>query len=491
MVQSNLEITDSISQMIQAMQQSNAQVLDTIKSQQQTPPLNWTPLIQAIATAIPAVVGVPVQIATPMATPTPQTPTTPAAPASKVVPPAETAMLTSRMDKLEILITQQSKVLETMSSTVSQLSQGFNTLSGTVSQQGTTISQLSQGFNTLSQIVAASSGIPSNGSNSSNGSSTPPAAPQESGTASSPSSNTTSKNSRPLSLPEISILRPVSENKNFNSKVVTADLEAIIDPNGQNIVYMAAWYNGIDHNILDISQWGYNTNTMLEQFWIDLINSNLDKVCYFHNWGGYDAILSMVALLNLPGYTFDPIVKNGEIMCLFIYNKKGKTILTIKDSIRILPGALGKLAKDWKVETQKDHFPHYFFLNDLKSTLNYIGSVPPYSCFEYKRTSDKDYQDLASLYPNNNGSFLKVSRHYILGDCKALFQIIVSYFEAIASKFPIDPLSIMSAPSAAFKIWRTVQLPLLHKEHLKVYDFSYKNLDSQLRNAYLGEREFK
>jgi hypothetical protein len=94
----------------------------------------------------------------------------------------------------------------------------------------------------------------------------------------------------------------------------------------------------------------------------------------------------MESLLNLPGYTFNPILNNGEIMGLTVSNK-GKIVLSIKDSIRILPGALGKLAKDWKVETQKDHFPHYFFLNDLKTTLNYKGKIPEYQFFESKRTS--------------------------------------------------------------------------------------------------------
>jgi hypothetical protein len=85
---------------------------------------------------------------------------------------------------------------------------------------------------------------------------------------------------------------------------------------------MAAWYNGTKQNIFDISQWGYNTQTMLEQFWIDLINNNLRRTCYFHNWGGYDSILSLPALLSLPGYTFNPIINNGEVMALTILKKK-------------------------------------------------------------------------------------------------------------------------------------------------------------------------
>jgi hypothetical protein len=52
--------------------------------------------------------------------------------------------------------------------------------------------------------------------------------------------------------------------ESYGQNIVTADLEAIIDPNGNNKVYMAAWYNGSHYNIFDIKDYGYNTNTMLE-----------------------------------------------------------------------------------------------------------------------------------------------------------------------------------------------------------------------------------
>jgi hypothetical protein len=149
---------------------------------------------------------------------------------------------------------------------------------------------------------------------------------------------------------------------------------------------MAAWYNEKSQSILDITQWGNNTQTMLEQFWISLINENTGRTVFFHNFGGYDAILSLPALLHLP-YTFSPIMKDGEIISIKVFGKKNKLLLTIKDSIRILPGALSKLAKDWGAETQKDHFPHYFWKDCIETTLRYSGPIPPYTYFEPKRTS--------------------------------------------------------------------------------------------------------
>lgn len=35
----------------------------------------------------------------------------------------------------------------------------------------------------------------------------------------------------------------------------------------------------------------------LAKFWRELIEANKGKVCYFHNFGGYDSILSLPSLL--------------------------------------------------------------------------------------------------------------------------------------------------------------------------------------------------
>ena len=133
----------------------------------------------------------------------------------------------------------------------------------------------------------------------------------------------------------------------------------------------------------------------------------------------------------------------------------------------------------------KDHFPHYFILDTIPATLKYEGVLPEYQYFESKRTSKKDYEVMVNSYKGRKWVFLKVSEQYILNDCKALYQIMVKFFETLISKFPINPLTGISAPSLAFKIWRTIQLPILNSFHLKVYDFS-KSLANKFRESYLG-----
>ncbi len=485
--------TTSSSQILQAMQtmqetqiaQTNA-ILEAIKTQQQSPTLNWTPLIQAVATAIPAVVGVPVSLATPNpVTPaSPTTSTTPAAPVSEIQ--AQLESLTSTVNTLALTQREQSKTLES-------LSQGFNNLTNTVAQ-------LSQGFNTLTQIVAATKGTPSNGSSTPPAApSTPPSTPAAPAAPSSPStpasqssemlSGAADSNSyKPINFKlmddkgelvdasmHLNLIKPKGSrqlhssavihaakafNKELNpNSIVTADLESLITEEGLNRVFMAAWYNGIKFRVFDISQSQFNMepHLMLRAFWLDLLQNNHKCTVYFHNWAGYDAILSLAALISLHeyGYTFNPIVQDGKVISLTVL--LGTEIqLTIKDSIKVIPGSLAKLAKDFKVETQKDHFPHYFNPLELCGLLDWEGSIPEYKYFEPKRTTPAEYEKMAEQFKNKPWNFLEVSRQYIQGDVIALYQILISFFKGLKDKFPINPIKKRSAPGIAFTTWKTV-----------------------------------
>ena len=68
---------------------------------------------------------------------------------------------------------------------------------------------------------------------------------------------------------------------------------------------------------------------------------------------------------------------------------------------------------------------------------------------------------------------------------KSQYQILIKYFNTLRDNFPINPLGLLSAPGTAFKILRTVQLPLLNKDLIKNYDLS-RSLDPKFRGAYCG-----
>jgi len=88
----------------------------------------------------------------------------------------------------------------------------------------------------------------------------------------------------------------------------------------------------------------------------------------------------------------------------------------------VIPGSLGKLAKDFKVDTQKDHFPHYFNPVELHGEIDWVVTLPPYEYFEPKRTSLDDYKGMAKEFKDKPWSFLDVSRQYIEGDVRPFIR---------------------------------------------------------------------
>ena len=287
------------------------------------------------------------------------------------------------------------------------------------------------------------------------------------------------------------LIKPMNqyETKIPLENIVTADLESLILNNGTNLPYMAEWYGENKEgkkigNVFDITAYDNSSHEMLKNFWLDLLKGARGCTVYFHNWSGYDAYLSLEALVSLYeyGYTFNPILNNGRIICLTVHQNK-KIVLTIKDSFKILPGALGQPAKEFQVPTQKDHFPHYFNPLEMYGELNWSGPLPSYEYFEPKRTSLEDYKELESLYPDN-WNFIEVSRKYIHGDVVSLHQILVNFFTELNLKFRVNPLNNLSAPGIAYTTWKTEQLPLLHQDNLEVYDLS-RTSDDLFREVYL------
>jgi hypothetical protein len=392
----NSQINTLQTTILTSQAESTKQIVEAIKSNQSSPNpsllsgVNWAPLVHGLVNVvITQLGGSPVSFpSAPVPTNAKQTPAE--APVVSNLPQVEQliesriAPLLNKVSSLESALTSIAKSQGELSNTVSELAQSQGELTNTVTSQ---LSELAQNLNTfvkatgtkfetLNELISSSKspqgGNGENGGGTSSAPVTPivneePISPNtscwrekqhsqdvvESGTSPLPedalkTGETFNKKSpNPTSaMQEITALAPVKEQKDINNKVVAADLEALILPNGNNHVYMASWYNGTTAKTFDIRQYGYNTQTMLEMFWQDLINNNQGRTVYFHNFGGYDAILSLPALVRLP-FTFSPIMKDGEIITIRVLGKKNKELLTIKDSIRILPGALSKLAKDW------------------------------------------------------------------------------------------------------------------------------------------------
>jgi hypothetical protein len=99
------------------------------------------------------------------------------------------------------------------------------------------------------------------------------------------------------------------------NSIITADLETLQGKGGPQTPFMAQWYGvkggqayGARFELPNYP----NPQAMLSAFWMSLINHAQKCTVYFHNWAGYDSILSLAALLSHreSGLEFNPVVRN-------------------------------------------------------------------------------------------------------------------------------------------------------------------------------------
>jgi hypothetical protein len=307
--------------------------------------INWTPIVQGLISGVATSFGATVNF--------PQSTQTEVSAIQTPVQPSVDTTVISRIEKLE-------STLLNLTNTMSSLAETQKALTSTVNRIDKLESSLLQLAESQTKIVQAlGQMLPSNKDNTNGeggGTSSAPNSPlvsQQIVKKKSPLIEQTPVIERETKLPEIISIKSFDQGVDFEKEIVCADLEALISPEGLNQVYQAAWYNGNISRVFDISEFEYSIDRMLKAFWLNLIEMNKGKVCFFHNWGGYDSILSLPQLLaSSPSYSFEPIFNNGQLMSIKVI-QDGTGILTIKDSLKILPGSLSKLAKDWKVEEKE------------------------------------------------------------------------------------------------------------------------------------------
>ncbi len=74
------------------------------------------------------------------------------------------------------------------------------------------------------------------------------------------------------------------------------------------------------------------------------------------------------------------------------------TLLALSYCVYLIRMKLEIIAKDFKLEVLKDHFPHYFNPEEIYGYLEYKGPLPPYKYYEPKRTSYEEWLELKEEY---------------------------------------------------------------------------------------------
>jgi hypothetical protein len=265
----------------------------------------------------------------------------------------------------------------------------------------------------------------------------------------------------------------------FTSKLfLTMDLETrTID--GIMTPYCVSIYDGnkaISFYLKDFE----NANEMLKaSLKYLMIPKYHDYKVYLHNFSNFDAIFLLRILSELTIIPIKPIIKDNNIIDLkFSFDLwNTKFTLFFRDSYLLLPSSLAKLAINFNVEN-KGIFP-YSFVNDNKTPLDYIGSVPDYKYFS--KISIEEYNSYKAAFSYfNKWSLRKETIKYCEQDCKTLYQIICSFQKKIFLLFRLDILKYPTLSSLAFAIFRS---KFLKNAKIPIID---GDLFDQLKKAYSG-----
>jgi len=226
----------------------------------------------------------------------------------------------------------------------------------------------------------------------------------------------TIQNQKVIKVQILNKLSPIIYNKtqlkiDRNTQFGTFDLETFVDSDGVAKVYALGFVTNIDtnSNLFYLTDYENLDSHHLILKGIDamLVNKYNNFIFYTHNLGHFDVVFLYNVLLNVnlkkgfDYYILKTTMKENIIIKLDIKinnkypkenirTKKSKTIkISLVDSLNLLNSNLDKLAKDFKVETKKGNFPHFFV---TKKNLNYIGNKPDISY--YNSISEKKYNEI-------------------------------------------------------------------------------------------------
>ena len=212
-----------------------------------------------------------------------------------------------------------------------------------------------------------------------------------------------------------------------------------------------------------------------------LILSNNGYSVYCHNLSGFDGPILIDILKDIPhlniklyerklgfdiSYPTDKMDDAWKELCVASHggtsklNKYKKVKLSFKDSYRVLPLSLRKLAKAFDVSVQKSTFPHHLASYDM---LDYCGVSP---------TDPND----------KNWSFRGTSVKYLENDLNSLYLVLIAFLLVIQRKYMLNFYQYRSLPSLALAIYRAKFMP-----RVKIPVLSGL-IANTIRSAYFGGR---
>jgi hypothetical protein len=190
---------------------------------------------------------------------------------------------------------------------------------------------------------------------------------------------------------KVKFISKINTSKELSDKVLTLDIETLIDENNILIVFCISIYDGKNKMSFFLSDYK-NSEELIIAALKSLMRRKYDKhQVYIHNMANFDIMFLLKYLAKLGSIQL--VYHNDLILAVtFHYGKDNQYSIRFKDSYKLLLSSLMNLCKSFKVENSKILYP-IFFAN--KSNLDYIGEVPDIKFFknitldEYNNYKDK------------------------------------------------------------------------------------------------------
>src|SRR5260221_8888125 len=274
-----------------------------------------------------------------------------------------------------------------------------------------------------------------------------------------------------------------------DDKYLTFDIECFLDKDNKFRPYSCAWYHPNKYKeyiVNSKTSWDEILELCIEDLFTDFPNYTI----YVHNLSSFDSVF-MLKVLN-KNYKCKTIFKNNRaikiILSKEVVNEKNKKIkkkiLTIKDSLMLLPFSLENLIKSFNISTPKLIFPYYFIKNI--EDINYSGDIPDKKYFS-EDTNLEEYLSLNENYSPKKEKpwvFKIENSKYMFNDVKSLYQIIDKFSKETYELERINITKVISISSLALKVFLS---NYYDKNNNPIYIPLYSHY-KEIKKAYYGGR---
>jgi len=224
----------------------------------------------------------------------------------------------------------------------------------------------------------------------------------------------------------------------------------MIDGDEQLAVISCCIYDGVNKMSFYLSDYNSSDDLLINAINSLLIDKYNNYKIYIHNLSSFDGIFLLRILAKLNNTKLIPIIKDDKMIALTL--KFGKNKITFHDSMLLLPSSLDKLSKAFNVINKKAIFPINWLLNNPNFNLGYIGAVPKIKYFKDITLSEYNNYVLERF---NIWNFRKELLYYNMGDCIALYEILIKFNQIIYERFSLNAFNYPTLPSLAFAIYRS------------------------------------